>query len=119
MDIAPIALIGALIYTLINLVRYVLGGDFNGAITIVTGFVIGIVVVMLVSQASITNGFTFNGQTLSDLDLWSKIIIGLLATSLFSVVNDLKKAFDGTDSARVPSLTSLASTRNEVNPPAG
>lgn len=107
MDVAVLALIGATVYAGLSLVKYVRAGDTNAALTLLTGWVVGVVVVFVCSAAKLTNGFTFNHIALVDLDAGSKILLGVQATSLFAVVPyDFKRAFDRTDSAQQPSLLS-------------
>lgn len=104
MNIQSTILIGSLIYTLINLAKYLRSKEWNGAITIVTGFVIGVVVVFLASSSGIANDLVINGITLGNLDNWSKVLVGLVATGLFSSFHDLKSAIDGSVSSSEPKL---------------
>lgn len=104
MNIQASILIGSLIYTLLNLAKLIRARSWNGAVTIVVGFAIGVVVVLIASQASIANSLEINGTTLGQMDLGSLVLVGLVATSLFSSFYDLKSAIDGRDTARMPSL---------------
>lgn len=104
MKFAEIALLGALIFTLTNFVKSVRGQEWNAALTQLTAFGVGIVVIFMGSAAHITGRLVINGQKLNDMDFWSKAFIGLLATSLFSVVDVTHAAFDGTRSSAKPNL---------------
>lgn len=105
MDFGAAALIGALVYSVINFLKYVRARDVNAAGTQLCVWVAGVGVVFLASTAAVTNQFVFNGTALVHMDTGSKIIIGLMASSLFATVpHDLKKAFDNSDSAATPPL---------------
>lgn len=104
MPIAPAVLIGALIYSLLSLVKYARAADWNGVVTIITGYAIGVGVIFAASAAPSIGTFKFGDKAIVDMAFGDKLFFGLLATSLFSVVHDVKKAIDGSDSARTPSL---------------
>lgn len=104
MSIAAVALIGALIYKLVDFGKLVTSKNVNGVVTQLVAWVVGVGVVFLASAADVTNKFAFNGVVLSDLDGGSKVFLGLLATSIFSAVYDLKSALDNDDSAKTAPL---------------
>lgn len=106
MDIAPLALIGGLIYALTTFARRLLPANLNGWQAQLLSFAIGTGVVFLVSAAKVTSSVAINGTALNDYDAYSKIVLGLLATGLFAVVpNDLMKAIDNNRNSTVVSET--------------
>ncbi len=96
MSIAPIALLGGLIYALTTFARRVFPVKVDGWKAQLLSFVVGLGTVFLVSASSLVGTtFKINGIALNDLDFYSKVILGLLATGLFATVpNDLFKAID-------------------------
>lgn len=98
--------LGAIVFALINFLKFVRGGDWNAAGTQLIVWVSGIAVVAIGAQAVIANGLEIPGTTfaLGKLDFWSQVLVGLQASSLFSAVNDVKKAVDNKDSATKPAL---------------
>jgi hypothetical protein len=106
MTVGILALIGGLTYTLTTFFKRLLPANLNGWQTQLMGFVVGEAVVFLAAAATITSSFQFNGTALSDLDFWSKVLVGLLGTALFAVVPaDLMKSIDNTRSGAITSET--------------
>ena len=99
MEIAAVVLIGSLIYTLTNLWIMVKGKNWTGVQNQTAAFAIGVGVVFLASAASVTGTYQINGTTLDAYDWQSKIIFGLLASSLFGAFNDIAAAIDNTRSS--------------------
>lgn len=105
MNLSEAALIGALVYAGMNFLKYIRAKDVNAIVTQAGAWLLGIGVVFLCSTADVTSRFKFNGIFLADLDGGSKVILGLMAVSLFATVpHQFIKAFDNTDSARTPAL---------------
>lgn len=98
--------LGAIVFALINFLKYVRVGDWNSAGTQLIVWISGIAVVAVGAQAAIANGLEVPGTTftLARLDFWSQVLVGLQASSLFGAVNELKKAIDNTDTASKPAL---------------
>lgn len=98
--------LGAIVFTLINFLKFVRSGDWNAAGTQLIVWVSGIVVVAIGAQAIISNSLEIPGTTLAlgKLDIWSQVLVGLQASSLFSALNEAKKAVDNRDTAQTPSL---------------
>lgn len=106
-DIAfvPIFVLALVVYTLLNLLKYVRNGDWNAAITLVAGWVIGFVAVWLVGATDWGRTITVGGlKTLDLLSVAEKVLVGLVVVSVGSTVYDLKKSFDNTDTATTPTL---------------
>lgn len=104
-DLSPLVIIGALIFSLMNLVRWVLARDWSPVINQVAAYVVGLLVIVLVRGSSLAKTFEVApGHTLASLNTYDVIVIGLLATSIFSPVVQAIKAIDRSQSAFVPSL---------------
>jgi hypothetical protein len=111
MNISAAVLLGALAFTLTDFVKSARGRDVNGVVTQVTAWAIGLIVVFLGSAAHVTSGWkVINGVRINDLDVWSKVIVGVLYSSLFGFGNQIVSAIDGTRSSAKPQI---------VPPPAG
>jgi hypothetical protein len=104
MSISPIFLLGTLVFTFVNFLRYLVARNWSAVVTQLIAWVSGIVGVFLVRATDFASGITLGNLSLDKLGFWSTFLIGLLATSLLSTVNELKKAIDNNDSAQVPAL---------------
>ena len=116
------ALLGALVYKGIDLVKYVIvliqnlnpGGDtdieatrdkaLNDLLTLVLGAVVGFLAVWLFSLTSYAADVSIAGQKLSDLNFPSILALGLVITSVAGVLFDVKNAIDSTGSAATPKI---------------
>lgn len=104
MNIGAAVLIGALISTLLDLIRYAKAKDANGVATLLAGFTTGVAVIFLASASKVTSTYRFNGIALDNLDWASKVFIGMLATGLFAKVVDITKAIDSSRTSAKPFL---------------
>jgi hypothetical protein len=104
-EFVPILVLALVVYTLLNLVKYLRASDWNAVITLVAGWVIGSLAVFLVGESSWGSTVTVGGtQTLDQLSFIDTLLVGLVVVSVGSAVYDLKKSFDNTDTAAVPTL---------------
>lgn len=105
MNVAPLALIGGLIFALTEFVTRVLAAFKIKPTALVKQsitFVVGVAVVFLIAGASITNILQINHIALAKYDVYSKVIIGLLSSGLFAVVPyNLIKAINKTTTTTV------------------
>lgn len=106
MDFVPVAAMMALIIAIINLVKYIRAGDTNGVVTTVSVWVAGVIVVLLVGQTDFAEGIVIADRAMSDYNTWSLIFIGLSVAATAQFANELKTAFDRTDTAVKPDLVS-------------
>lgn len=104
--ITPLLLLGALGYTLVNLVKFLRARDVDGVVTTLGAWLVGFLLVVVGSHAELTQNWVVPGLdvALGSLDWWSQLLLGASALSLFGVAYDFKKAIDSTDSAKVPTL---------------
>ena len=101
----PVLVLGLVVYTLTNLVKYVRARDWNGVVTLLAGWVVGIIAVWLVGATDWGSSITLGGTKTLDALTWAeKILAGLVVVSAGSSFYDLKKSFDNTDSAQTPQL---------------
>lgn len=107
MDFAPLVAVGALVMKLLDFGKYVHVRDWNGAVTQLVAWLAGVGAVLLAARTDFAESVRVNEFLLGDLNLASQVFLGVLATSLFSAVYDLKRAIDHSDSAAMPSLTNL------------
>jgi hypothetical protein len=116
-EVGPITamfLFGALVLKLVDLVKYARARDGNGLITLAIGFVAGIAAVAIMAETQWGDEIKIGDETLATMSRVSKVVLGLVATSVAAVVYDFKKAVDNTDSARTPRLTQGAEEERDA-----
>lgn len=102
MEFVPIMALGTLAFTFVIFLKNVSAQQWRSAITQVIAWVAGICGVFLMAATDFAGGITVGGTPMDKLGLWSKVFVGILAASLLSALNELKKALDSTDTAVVP-----------------
>lgn len=117
MNFVPLVAMGLLVYAIINTLKQASAKNWNAVVTQVIVWVAGVVVILLVAQTQFAEGVSVNGIALTKLDFWSALFVGLIASSIGSFGNDLKKAFDNTDSAMVPPLLPSSSSTTATSRP--
>lgn len=101
-----VAALGAVIYTAVNLLKYLRAGNWNGVLTLLVAAVLGILIALWAANSDITGPLSpiEGGPTLADMDFGSLALFGVALSSTFSVVTDFRKAFDNSDTASKPPL---------------
>lgn len=101
-----VGLLVALVWKLADLSKYITNKDWNGFLTQIWVYVLGVVVLLVAGNANAFEALTIPGMTepLGTLDTLSLVIIGLAIASMGSTFVDFKKAFDGSDSAKTKPL---------------
>lgn len=81
----------------------------GSALTQLVVWAIAIGLTLAMSEAELTETYVLPGtaQPLGDFDIWSLVLVGLMAGSTGSVLFDFRKAFDSSDSAAEPDLFPL------------
>lgn len=104
--VVPVALLAALGGKVLDFFKFLRAKDWNAVVTQAAAWAVGVVLTFTASAADIFDGFVIPGldQTLQDLNGWSKVLVGASLLSLLGVVVDLRKAIDGSDSAKQPPL---------------
>lgn len=98
----PIAMIGALCYTIVNFLRYISAREWKPVVTILVLWVAGFVSFALLAATAYAASISVFGISLEQMTLWDKILIGILTSSILSPAKDLMKSFDNTQTAEVP-----------------
>ena len=105
-----LALLGFVAFMLLNLVRYIRGGfsgqGWNGAVTIVAGWVVGFVLAWVFGSSDIGGDLVVPGFdiALKDLGITDLILVGLVIASTAGAFNELKGALDDSVSTAKPKL---------------
>ncbi|GAA4607357.1 hypothetical protein GCM10023107_81050 [Actinoplanes octamycinicus] len=102
MEFVPVLALGTLVFTLVLFLKNLSARQWGSVVTQLIAWAAGIGGVFLMASTSFAAGITIGDQSLDALSVWSKVLIGLLATSLLSVGNEFKKAIDRSDSAAAP-----------------
>lgn len=97
-------LIGSLVFCFTNFLRNLSGRNWNGVLTQLVAWVSGYVAVILVVHAGVAGDVPVFGKTLGTLNGYGQLIAGLLASSLFGVVQNGFKAIDQAQTSAVPNL---------------
>lgn len=89
-----------------DLLRFLSAGQLRQALTGVIPWVALFVVLLLGSQADVTNQLPIpgTGEALGGLNWASLLLVAIAGGSTGSQVVNFKQAIDGTDSSRVPPL---------------
>jgi hypothetical protein len=97
-------LFGAFVLKLVDFIKSAAARDANGLTTIVIGWLAGVGAVFVFSLTQWADEIRVGDETLQDLSGASKIVLGLVATSVAGYFYDVKKALDRTDTASTPRL---------------
>lgn len=100
----PIAVLIGFIISVVNLLLYVRGKNWDGASKIGIVWVAGVLGVLLFAESDYASAIVIGDLALDTANLWSKIVIGLWLGGSATVVVEFKKAFDNGDSAAKPNL---------------
>jgi hypothetical protein len=95
---------GAFILKVVDLVKYVVAGDWNGFLTLVLTWGVGVLAVLLFIETAWGDEAKLGDQTLDQLNFQAKLVFALAAPSIAAVLYDAKKAVDKTDTASTPRL---------------
>lgn len=105
MEVFTAATLLALVGKVTSFLKYLTSGQIREAGTQAVVWIAGIVVFMVAAKADIANGFKILGDlTLADMNAWSQALLGASVASGASVIYDVRKAIDDTDSAAEPPL---------------
>lgn len=102
MEFVPIIALGTLVFTFVMFLKNLTAQQWSPAITQAIAWLAGIGGIFIMAETQFAGGIHIGNMTLDKLDFWSKVVVGLLATSLLSALNEVKKAIDRTDTAVVP-----------------
>lgn len=97
-------LMAALVKKGVDLLRYVIAKDGNGALTTVVALGVGVAVAFLVAASDFAAGVEVAGRTLANMNDASVVLVGLGLGATGSVGWDALRAIDNSQSAAVPPL---------------
>jgi hypothetical protein len=102
---------------LLELVKRVRAKDWNGALTILVLWVIGVVVLAVCAHAGITRDLKVptTDKLLWQLDIGSIVLLGMILTSTGAFGYDVTKSIDQHQTSAQPTLTTMS--RGEPAPP--
>lgn len=106
MDFMPLLSAIALVAVIIDVARSARGRDWNGVITPLVAWGVGVLVAFVLGESDFGEGIPLgdSGQTFSSVNGFSLILVGFALGSLASKGVDLLKAIDGGDSQKRPHL---------------
>jgi H+/Cl- antiporter ClcA len=104
MSITPLVALGTLVFTFVNFLRFFSARNWSAVLTQIIAWVAGMAGVFLMRATDFAAGIKIGDKSLDKVGFWSALLLGLLATSLLSTVNEVKKALDNNDSSKVPPL---------------
>jgi hypothetical protein len=97
-------ILGAFVLKLVDFIKYLRNSDWNGVVSLLITWVVGLVAVQVFIATQWGDEIRVGAHTLGELDGTSKLVLGLVIPSLASLLYDVKKAVDNTDSAATPPL---------------
>lgn len=96
--------LAALALKVVSFLKYAAARDWTGFQNQAVTWLAGVSLVMVAAQADLAASLVVAERPLADFDVWSQILIGLSLGAAGSVAYDYKKALDGTDTAKEPSV---------------
>ena len=104
-DLTEIIALGSVTFTLVNFLRFALATDWSSMISQLLAWLAGILSSIVVAHTDLGDLIGFGATPISQLSVFSQILLGLAAASSISLVYQFKQAIDKNDSAVVPSLS--------------
>ena len=114
MEFVPAIAMVALIWKVVDLLKYIVNKDKNGITTILFVWLAAVGVLFLFAETAWAAEIDFGGRTLGDMNWASLVAVALCFGSSASAAFDFKKAIDRSDSAATPSLVPDAPAPNAV-----
>jgi len=108
MSFTPLVAVGTLVFTFVNFLTYLVSKNWNGVVTQLIAWASGIAGIFIASATQFASQVKFGSQALAGMNPGTKIFLGLIATSILSTVNEVKKAIDNKDSAQKAPLVKSA-----------
>lgn len=106
MDFMPLLSAIALVAVIIDVARSARGKDWNGVITPLVAWGVGVLVAFVLGESDFGEAIPLgdSGQTFASVNGFSLVLVGFALGSLASKGVDLLKAIDGSDSQKKPPL---------------
>lgn len=102
-----LVLIAALTSKAVDFLKYLRAGDSNGYLTQAVVWGAGIGASFLIAKSGLAGDVVIeqlSPKKLGDYNAWALVLLGLASGSLGSVLVDVRKAVDSSDSAKTPNL---------------
>lgn len=93
----------ALVWKIVDTIKFAVNRN-KAALTQILAWFVAIGVAFLAANAEVASSIQVGGQALSTLSGWSLVLVGLGMGSAGSVLVDMKRSIDSSDSASTPSL---------------
>ena len=104
MQFGALTALRTLVFTFVNFLKYLRARNGSAVLTQLIAWLAGIGGIALVAHTQFATDIVFGKHTLATLNGTSQLFLGLIATSILSTVNEVKKAIDNGDSAKTPNL---------------
>lgn len=104
MEFLPLLAASTLVWKAVDFVKYLLARDKNATITQLTTWLGGVGVTGLLANSDFAENIEIGSALLGSMNWPSIILVGLSLGSSASSAFDLKKALDGSDSAKTPQM---------------
>lgn len=106
--VIELALLGTLVYKVLDALKYLRAKDTNAFITQVVSWAVGTGVLALAAASTVAGGIEVGGKAITDLNFADTLLLGSSVASFASVGYDFRKAFDNTDGAKAPPLLDVS-----------
>jgi hypothetical protein len=105
-DIVLPALVATFIATVVNFIKYVRAADYNGMLTQLVVWAVGIAAVTFAAHSDLLSSWVITGTdiALGATNWVTQFLLGLALSSSASQLREFQKAFDRTDTAAKPEL---------------
>lgn len=100
MEFIPVVILAALIAKLIDFGKALSNRDGNAAVTQLVAWVSGVLILILFARSDFAAAIEYGGVTISNMNIWTQIIVGMAISSVASVGNDVRQAVDPTVQTR-------------------
>lgn len=108
LDFVPLVALALVVKTTVDILRYVKGQDWNGAVTLLIAWLAGFAAAALFAQTDFADAIAVGDQTLGNLNAASLIVIGLTLGSAGAFANEFNAARDTNRSTAKPHLVDKA-----------
>lgn len=103
-DFVPFVALALVVKTTVDILRYVKGQDWNGAVTLLVAWLGGFGAAALFAQTDFADAIAVGDQTLGTLNVASLLVLGLTLGSAGANINELFASRDTNRSTAKPHL---------------
>jgi hypothetical protein len=76
----PIAAVGTLVFTFVNVLTYIRSKNVNGVVTQGIAWLAGVAAILIAAHTQFASQISFGSQKLSQMDWQTQVFLGLIAT---------------------------------------